>query len=263
MIMETKKENRNSEGPPSPHIAWIQWTNSIPGSPVTLSIWHDWDQARSRGGGRGVGRPPPQLPIPKNLNLNLEFPPFSNFVPPFSNFVPPFSKPMQSVCDRGRPITTPPLGLGMWMTSHGQCPRGGAVFQFFGGQMTSRGQCPRGVPVNVQEWGRFSNWWRHADNVQGGGGCAWCSIHPSSDPPPPHTWLAGYGPAGIQLAYSIHGPWNASYDICGVHTAGIWRQRNLSPTASRHNDALSSWNVTGLFVQLLNNWKLILARVHA
>ena len=36
--------------------------------------------------------------------------------------------------------------------------------------MTSRGQCPGGVPVNVQEWGRFSNWWRHADNVQGGGG---------------------------------------------------------------------------------------------
>ena len=65
----------------------------------------------------------------------------------------------------------------MWMTSHGQCPRGGVlvnvqeggVFQFFGGQMTSRGQCPRG------------------------GGCAWCSTHPSSDPPP--TWLAGYGPA--------------------------------------------------------------------
>ena len=27
---------------------------------------------------------------------------------------------------------------------------------------------------------------------KGGGGCAWCSAHPSSDPPP--TWLAGYGP---------------------------------------------------------------------
>ena len=25
-----------------------------------------------------------------------------------------------------------------------------------------------------------------------GGGCAWCSTHPSSDPP---GWLAGYGPA--------------------------------------------------------------------
>ena len=48
------------------------------------------------------------------------------------------------------------------MTSRGQCPRGGggacecprvgAVFQFFGGRMTSRGQCPRGwVLVNVQD----------------------------------------------------------------------------------------------------------------
>ena len=31
-----------------------------------------------------------------------------------------------------------------------------------------------GVLVNVQEWGRFSNWWRHADNVQRGG-CLWMS----------------------------------------------------------------------------------------
>ena len=58
------------------------------------------------------------------------------------------------------------------MTSRGQCPRGGAcecprVGAFFK-LMTSRGQCPRG------------------------GGCAWCSTHPSSDPPPPHLagWLA-------------------------------------------------------------------------
>ena len=35
------------------------------------------------------------------------------------------------VCDRG----DHPPPLGMWMTSHGQCPRGG------------------GVLVNVQEWG--------------------------------------------------------------------------------------------------------------
>ena len=38
---------------------------------------------------------------------------------------------------------------------------------------------------------------RRADDVtrtmSKGGGCAWCSTHPSSDPPPP-TWLAGYGP---------------------------------------------------------------------
>ena len=44
-----------------------------------------------------------------------------------------------------------------------ECPRVGAFFKL----MTSRGQCPRG-----------------------GGGCAWCSTHPSSDPPPPPGWLA-------------------------------------------------------------------------
>ena len=63
----------------------------------------------------------------------------------------------------------------MWMTSHGQCPRGGGgacecsrvggVFQFFGGRMTSRGQRPRGcVLANVQEWGCFSIF-RRADDV--------------------------------------------------------------------------------------------------
>ena len=56
-------------------------------------------------------------------------------------------KPMQSVRDRDR---SPPLG--MWMTSHGQCPRGGAC------------ECPRvGVFFNFSEGG-----WHHADNVQGG-----------------------------------------------------------------------------------------------
>ena len=68
------------------------------------------------------------------------------------------------------------------MTSHGQCPRGGAcecptrVGAFFK-LMTSRGQCPRGVCVlvNVQEWGCFSIF-RRADDVtrtmsKGGGAC--------------------------------------------------------------------------------------------
>ena len=50
-----------------------------------------------------------------------------------------------------------------------ECPRVGAFFKL----MTSCGQCPRG-------------------------GCAWCSTHPSSDPPP--TWLAGYGPANSSKA---------------------------------------------------------------
>ena len=68
-------------------------------------------------------------------------------------------KPMQSVRDRDR--SPPPLG--MWMTSHGQCPRG--------------------VLVNVQEWGWFSIF-RRADDVtrtMSKGGCLWMS----SPPPPP------------------------------------------------------------------------------
>ena len=60
----------------------------------------------------------------------------------------------------------------------------GGVFQFSGGRMTSRGQCPRGgVLVNVQEWVFFNfpeGEWRHADNVQGGGGA--CEIPPSGNP---------------------------------------------------------------------------------
>ena len=64
------------------------------------------------------------------------------------------------MCDRDQ--SPPPLG--MWMPSHGQCPRGGAC------------ECSRvGVLVNVQEWGCFSIF-RRADDVtrtmskRGGGG---------------------------------------------------------------------------------------------
>ena len=45
-------------------------------------------------------------------------------------------KPMQSVRDRSPP-PPPPMECG-------QCPRGVLVNVFFGGWMTSRGQCPRG-----------------------------------------------------------------------------------------------------------------------
>ena len=58
----------------------------------------------------------------------------------------------------------------LWMTSHGQCPRGGGACE-----------CPRvGVFFNFSEGG-----WRHADNVQGGGGCLWKILYPRLDPPPP------------------------------------------------------------------------------
>ena len=73
----------------------------------------------------------------------------TGMIPPLE-LVPILKTYMQSVRDRDR---SPPPPPGMWMTSHGQCPRGGVlvnvsksggVFQFFGGQMTSRGQCQRG-----------------------------------------------------------------------------------------------------------------------
>ena len=111
---------------------------------------------RPVAGGGGVGRPPPpQLPIPKIL-----FHPLAILFHPLANLC--------KGCVTGTGRSPPPLGLGMWMTSRGQCPRGGAcecprVGAFFK-LMTSRGQCPRG----------------------GGGGCARCSTHPSSDPPPSH-----------------------------------------------------------------------------
>ena len=93
-----------------------------------------------------------------------------DFVPPFSNFVPPFSN------------FVPP-------------------FSNF-------------VPPFSNFVPPFSNFvppLEYVDDVtramsKGGGVCAWCSTHPSSDPP---TWLAGYGPevfkyGGIILASLSH-----------------------------------------------------------
>ena len=62
--------------------------------------------------------------------------------PPPLELVPILKTYMQSVRDRDR---SPPPPLGMWMTSHGQCPRGGAC------------KC-------LQEWGCFSIF-RRADDV--------------------------------------------------------------------------------------------------
>ena len=71
------------------------------------------------------------------------------------------------VCVTGTDHTPPPPPLGMWMTSHGQCPRGGGACE-----------CPRvGVFFKFPEGG-----WRHADNVQGGGVLV---NNPVSAPGPP------------------------------------------------------------------------------
>ena len=84
----------------------------------------------------------------------------------------------------------------------------GGVFQFFGGRMTSRGQCPRGGGVCACECPRVGAFFKlMTSRGQCPRGCceclhpapppfrkscirAWCSTHPSSDPPPPPGWLA-------------------------------------------------------------------------
>ena len=116
-------------------------------------------------GGSGGRTTPPQLPIPKIL-----FHPLAILFHLSTILFHP-----SAILFHPSAILFHPLAIlfhpwNMWMTSHGQCPRGGAcecprVGAFFK-LMTSRGQCPRG-----------------------GGGCAWCSTHPSSDPPHLAGWL--------------------------------------------------------------------------
>ena len=67
------------------------------------------------------------------------------------------------------------------------------------------GNVQGGVLVNVQGGGGFSIF-RRADDVtrtMSKGGCAWCSTHPSSDPPPPPGWLAT-GLYSYSLGQSSH-----------------------------------------------------------
>ena len=131
-----------------------------------LGTWERYHRRPVARGGSGGSDDPPQLPIPKIL-----FHPLAILFHPLA------------ILFHRLAILFHPLAIlfhpwNMWMTSHGQCPRGGACECPRGGAffklMTSRGQCPRGVR-------------------------AWCSTHPSSDPPP--TWLAGYGPDRPLLIY--------------------------------------------------------------
>ena len=84
----------------------------------------------------------------------------------------------------------------MWMTSHGQCPRGGAcecprVGAFFK-LMTSHGQCPRGGGAcECPRVGAFFKLMTSRGQCPRGG--VRLVFHPSKFRPPP-TWLAGYGP---------------------------------------------------------------------
>ena len=125
--------------------------------------------SRGGGGGRG-GRTTPQLPIPKIL-----FHPLAILFHPLAILFH-----LSAILFHPLAILFHPLAIlfhpwNMWMTSHGQCPRGGGACECprvgaFFKLMTSRGQCPRGG-------GRLV-------------------FHPSKFRPPP-TWLAGYGPAWL------------------------------------------------------------------
>ena len=149
----------------------------------------------ARGGSGGVVRPPPVAHpkdfVPPFSNFVPPFsnfvPPFSNFVPPFSNFVPPFSNFVPPFSNFVPPFSNfvPPLEYVDDVNLHGQCPRGGGclwmsksggVFQI---DDVTRGMSKGGggeVLVNVQEWGRFPNWW--------------LVFHPFKFRPPPPGWLA-------------------------------------------------------------------------
>ena len=129
--------------------------------------------ARGVGGG-GVGRPP-QLPIPKILfhPLAILFHPLAILFHPLAILFHPLAILFHPLA-----ILFHPLAILFHPWNVDDVTRA-----------MSKGGClwmsKRGVFFNFSEGG-----WRHADNVQGGGGCAWCSTHPSSDPPPPPGWLA-------------------------------------------------------------------------
>ena len=107
-------------------------------------------QARSPGGGVGGSYdPPPQLPIPKIL-----FHPLAILFHPLAILFH-----LSAILFHPSAILFHPWN--MWMTSRGQCPRGGGACECprvgaFFKLMTSRGQCPRGggapgvPPIQVQ-----------------------------------------------------------------------------------------------------------------
>ena len=124
----------------------------------------------------GVGRPPPpSCPSQRFCSIAILFHPLAILFHPLAILFHPLAILFHPLAILFHPLAILFHPWNMWMTSHGQCPRGGAC------------ECPRGVCFPI---------FRRADDVtrtmSKGGWCAWCSTHPSSDPPP--TWLAGYGP---------------------------------------------------------------------
>ena len=149
-------------------------------------------QARSQGGVGGVVRPPPVAHpkdfVPPFSNFVPPFsnfvPPCSNFVPPFSNFVPPFSNFVPPFSNFVPPFSNfvPPLEYVDDVTRG--MSKGGVLVNVQGG----------GVLVNVQESGGVFQIDDVTRTMSKGGGCAWCSTHPSSDPPHLAGWLRACTP---------------------------------------------------------------------
>ena len=147
----------------------------------------------ARGGSGGSYDPPPQLPIP-----NILFHPLAILFHPLA------------ILFHLSAILFHPLAIlfhpwNMWMTSHGQCPRGGGACECprvgaFFKLMTSRGQCPRGggapgvPPIQVQT---------------------------------PPTWLAGYGP--VHTYMYIHTAPSGSMLV----SATVHATRCMLPSATR------------------------------
>ena len=153
---------------------------------------HQW-RIQGGGGGRGSG-PPPFGPRCRLFNIGPKVGPPLGPPPLFScrPKMDPSGGSRVHVCVTG--VITPPPPLGMWMTSHGQCPRGGGACE-----------CPRvGVFFNFSEGG-----WRHADN-------GWKILYPRLDPPPPFqkSWIRPCTPTpneGVAYMYSplrwLRQPW--------------------------------------------------------
>ena len=206
-------------------------------------------QARSQGGGGRGGRTTPPVAHPKDF-----VPPFSNFVPPFSNFVPPFSNFVPPFSNFVPPFSKSlfhPLAIlfhpwNMWMTSHGQCPRGG------------------GVLVNVQEWGRFSNWWRHTGNVQGGGGACECprvgaffKLMTSRGQCPRGGGAPGVPPIEVQTPPTLAG-WLRAWNVTPTLTYGTkyyWHSNNVLGTV-RVSDLIFETSIIILSLRKSNKARL-------
>ena len=129
--------------------------------PIISRVCHFHSRPVARGGVGGVVRPPPQLPIPKILfhplailfhlsailfhPLAILFHPSAILFHPLAILFHPSAILFHPLAILFHPSAILFHPWNMWMTSHGQCPRGGGACECPRVKlMTSRGQCPRG-----------------------------------------------------------------------------------------------------------------------